>query len=48
MTSLIIFDSFFGNTEKIAQAIASALGDSQACKVNSVTPEQIQAAAWLW
>jgi len=44
MKVLIAYDSFFGNTEKIAQAIGSALGSPQdvaTLRVNTVTPEQL-------
>ena len=40
MKSLIIYDTFFGNTEKIAQAIGGALaarGEVQVLKVTDVT-----------
>jgi flavodoxin I len=40
----VIYDSFFGNTEKIAQAIGSALGGAETvrvCKVNTVQPEDL-------
>ena len=40
MKALVIYDSVFGNTEKIAQAIAKALG-MQALKAESVQPEQL-------
>lgn len=41
---LIIYDSFFGNTEKIADAIATGSGptvSSRVMKVNEVTPKDI-------
>jgi flavodoxin I len=41
MKSLIVYDSVFGNTEKIACAIGEAL-DSQALSVNKVSPRDIQ------
>ncbi len=40
MKALVVYDSVFGNTEKVAQAMASALG-CEACRVNAVTPEQL-------
>ncbi len=40
MKVLVVYDSVFGNTEKVAQAMASALG-CEACRVNAVTPEQL-------
>lgn len=43
MKALIIYDSFFGNTEKIAFAIRDALGpdNAEAIKVENFKPEQI-------
>ncbi|MBM3188650.1 MAG: flavodoxin family protein [Chloroflexi bacterium] len=44
MKALVIYDSIFGNTEKIAQAIGSALGapgDVQVLRVGDVKPEQL-------
>ena len=38
---LIIFDSFFGNTEKIAQALGEALGDVPVKKVDQVKDEDL-------
>ncbi|MBN1248277.1 MAG: flavodoxin family protein, partial [Anaerolineae bacterium] len=38
--ALVVYDSVFGNTEKVAQAVAQALG-SEAVKVSSVTPEAL-------
>jgi flavodoxin len=38
---LVIYDSVFGNTEKIAQAIAAALG-TQAMPVSQVDAEQLR------
>lgn len=37
---LVVYDSYFGNTEKIAQAIAEAIG-GQAKKVNSITEQDL-------
>jgi flavodoxin len=45
MKTLIVYDSFFGNTEKIAQAMGSALGlqgGSEVIKVSSLKPDQLQ------
>lgn len=45
MKALIVYDSKFGNTEKIAQAIAAALGtagDVRLVKINTVTLEDIK------
>jgi flavodoxin I len=40
MKTLIIYDSYFGNTEKIAQAIAQPLGESAlAVRLADVKPE---------
>ena len=50
MKVLIVYDSFFGNTEKIAQAIGSALGgppDVEVLRVGAVKPEQLSALSWL-
>jgi flavodoxin len=44
MKVLIIYDSFFGNTEQIAQAIGNALGsqeDAEILRVSDVKPEQL-------
>ena len=50
MKTLIIFDSFFGNTEQIAQAIGNALGsaaqgtppDIRVVRITNVTQEDLQ------
>ena len=41
MKSLVVYDSFFGNTEKIAQAVGAALG-AQVVRVGSLTHEQLK------
>ena len=44
MKALVIYDSFFGNTEQIAQAIGNALGspeDVEVLRVGNVKPEQL-------
>ena len=44
MKALTIYDSFFGNTEQIAQAIGNALGnqeDVEILRVGNVKPEQL-------
>jgi flavodoxin len=44
MNTLIIYDSFFGNTEKIAQAIGNSLGSKEnveTLRVSEVKPEQL-------
>jgi len=50
MKALVIYDSFFGNTEKIAQAIAYALGDPEnviLTRVNDVSNLQLQGAEMI-
>ncbi len=45
MKALVIYDSVFGNTERIAQAIGGALapmGEVEVIKVDLVKPEQIK------
>jgi len=44
MKALVIYDSVFGNTEQIAQAIGNALGsqeDVEILRVSNVKPEQL-------
>lgn len=44
MKALVVYDSVFGNTEKIAQAIGQALGSPEEIethRVSEVTPEQL-------
>jgi flavodoxin len=44
MKALVIYDSFFGNTEQIAQAIGDALGspeDVEVLRVSNAKPEQL-------
>ena len=44
MKALVVYDSFFGNTEKIAAAIGLGLGSQgevETCRVGSVTPQQL-------
>jgi flavodoxin len=44
MKTLVIYDSFFGNTEQIAQAIGGAfdlVGDARVVRVGDVKPEQL-------
>ena len=43
MNVLIVYDSFFGNTEKIAKAMASSVG-GMAVKVNEVSALQMREA----
>lgn len=40
MKSLIVYDSFFGNTEKVAHALGQALG-SDTVKVQNLVPDQL-------
>jgi flavodoxin len=45
MKSLVVYDSVFGNTEKIALAIGEALaagGEAQTLPVGQVTPDMLQ------
>jgi len=44
MKALVIYDSYFGNTERIAQAIGNALGsqeDVETLRVGNLKPEQL-------
>ncbi|MCK5245708.1 flavodoxin family protein [Candidatus Bipolaricaulota bacterium] len=50
MKALVVYDSVFGNTEKIAQAIAGGLGSPETLKIaqaRDVTPEQLQGLSLL-
>ena len=50
MKTLVIYDSFFGNTEKVAQAIGSAAGtpkDVQIVKAANANPQQLQGVQLL-
>lgn len=45
MKALIIYDSFFGNTEKVAQTIGDSLRSStdvEVCKVSEIQSEQLK------
>jgi flavodoxin len=45
MKALVIYDSVFGNTEKVAQAMCQALaseGDAEAVRVGDVKPEHLR------
>jgi flavodoxin len=44
MKAVIIYDSVFGNTEKIAQAMAKALGTLDVFKVDAARAEQLRGA----
>ena len=50
MKALVVYDSFFGNTEQIAQAIGKALGSSEnveVLRVSNVKAEQLAGLGWL-
>ncbi len=50
MKALVIYDSVYGNTERIAQAIANALGAPEevtTVRASTVKPEQLRAADLL-
>ena len=48
MTILVVYDSVYGNTETIAQAIAEAMpGEVQAQRVDEVDPTELEAADLL-
>jgi flavodoxin I len=50
MKALVVYDSVFGNTEKIAQAIGNALGsqaDVEALRVGDVRPEKLMGVELL-
>ena len=43
MNALVIYDSFFGNTEKIARAVAEALGpETRLARPAEITPDQLR------
>ncbi|NMB54068.1 MAG: hypothetical protein GYA15_05150 [Leptolinea sp.] len=44
MKTLVLFESFFGNTEKVARAIGSALGltDADVMRVTELKPGQLE------
>ena len=47
MKALVVYDSVFGNTEKVAEAMGEALGNQaevQALRVGNVKPEHMQAS----
>jgi flavodoxin len=42
MKTLVVYDSFFGNTERVAQAVGEALGSEVAVlRVTAVRPEHV-------
>ena len=48
MKSLVIFDTFFGNTEKVARAISDSLGaESTAIRVTEAKHEQLKGLGLL-
>jgi flavodoxin len=50
MKALVVYDSMFGNTEQVAQAMATALADTMevtARRVGDVTPDDLMAVALL-
>ncbi|MBN1486602.1 MAG: flavodoxin family protein [Anaerolineae bacterium] len=50
MKALVIYDSVFGNTEKVAQTMGEALGsqvDALVLKVTDVQPEQLAGLSYL-
>ena len=50
MKAVVIYDSFFGNTEKVANAIGGALGDPKdvsVCRVNDANPDLLKNAEIL-
>lgn len=46
MKTLIVYDSFFGNTEKVAQILAETLG-SELIKVQDILPDQLSGVELL-
>lgn len=43
MKALVAFDSYFGNTEKIARAIGAALGSAvEVARVSEIQPDQLR------
>lgn len=46
MKALVIYDSFFGNTEKVAQSVGAAL-NAQVARVTDVLPDQLKGIEWL-
>lgn len=50
MKALVIFDTFFNNTEKVAQAVGKGLGTAgevTVAKVDTVTPEMLNGIDYL-
>ncbi len=46
MKSLVVYDSVFGNTEKVAQAMATAIG-GQAIKIDALGADALEGVALL-
>jgi flavodoxin I len=47
MKTLVIYDSAFGNTQKVAEAIGAALTDAEVCYVDHVTVEDLGSLDFL-
>jgi flavodoxin I len=48
MKTLVVFDSAYGNTEKIARSIGEAIGgNAKVLKVNEVGPEDLESADFI-
>ena len=50
MKAIVVYDSFFGNTEKVAKAIGDALGDPKdvsVCRVNDANQDLLKNAEIL-
>lgn len=48
MKTLVVYDSVFGNTEKVAKAIAQEISDAAAMKVGAVRPEHLKGLKMLF
>ena len=48
MKILVVYDTYFGNTEKVAKAIGGALdGDVQVLRINDISAEQLTGLDYL-
>ncbi|NTW22892.1 flavodoxin family protein [Candidatus Falkowbacteria bacterium] len=48
MKTVIVYDSMFGNTQKVAEAVASKIGgECVLCHVKEAKPQEVQAAGLL-
>lgn len=47
MKTLVVYESFYGNTEKIAQAVGKALGGGQVLKFSDFTPDALKGVELL-